>query len=145
MSSTFLAPPKPHLQSQNNEKNQIFFFHKSKICSTTTRAEAITTIAAPKRKINSTIFTELSVQSIPQTDLHVRDIVKRQTKRVVGNGFDDRKPHFRPAFLDEAYEQCKNICSEYAKTFYLGASLILKTLENYFKFFSKILQIQVLY
>ncbi|KAJ7009466.1 hypothetical protein NC653_000219 [Populus alba x Populus x berolinensis] len=31
-----------------------------------------------------------------------------------------RKPEFHPAFLEEAYERCRNICAEYAKTFYLG-------------------------
>ncbi|XP_073261008.1 bifunctional 15-cis-phytoene synthase, chromoplastic-like [Populus alba] len=35
-----------------------------------------------------------------------------------------RKPEFHPAFLEEAYERCRNICAEYAKTFYLGTRLM---------------------
>lgn len=125
MSSTlFSVAAKPCIENQSNGKNHLFLFHKSTRSST--RVEA--TIAAPKRKSSSTIFPELSVQSIPHTDLHVREIVKRQTKiRFVVDDFDHhscRKPQFHPAFLEEAYEQCKNICSEYAKTFYLGSTLV---------------------
>ncbi|KAI3414729.1 uncharacterized protein J3R85_015901, partial [Psidium guajava] len=31
---------------------------------------------------------------------------------------------FHPAFLDEAYERCRKLCAEYAKTFYLGTLLM---------------------
>ena len=31
-----------------------------------------------------------------------------------------QKPEFHPMFLEEAYDKCRNICVEYAKTFYLG-------------------------
>ncbi|CAI9774469.1 unnamed protein product [Fraxinus pennsylvanica] len=38
--------------------------------------------------------------------------------------FHPEKPSFHPMFLEEAYDQCKNICEEYAKTFYLGTLLM---------------------
>ncbi|KAI9071512.1 hypothetical protein K1719_046520 [Acacia pycnantha] len=34
------------------------------------------------------------------------------------------KPQFRPGFIEEAYESCRKICAEYAKTFYLGTLLM---------------------
>ncbi|KAJ0778490.1 putative 15-cis-phytoene synthase [Helianthus annuus] len=34
------------------------------------------------------------------------------------------RPEFHPEFLDEAYDRCRDICAEYAKTFYLGTRLM---------------------
>ncbi|KAK9123388.1 hypothetical protein Sjap_012990 [Stephania japonica] len=79
----------------------------------------------------------LSKWGIPHGDLHLRDIVDRQsTYKPSSNNslltMDDdenvvrRRPEFDPAFLDEAYERCRCICAEYAKTFYLGTRLMTK-------------------
>nr|GFA47218.1 phytoene synthase 2, chloroplastic-like [Tanacetum cinerariifolium] len=74
-------------------------------------------VVAPKRPS----MPELSIKGIPHTELHVREIVQRQlqTRR---NDFPcvSRKPEF----LEEAYDRCRDICAEYAKTFYLGTRLM---------------------
>ncbi|KAL8122033.1 hypothetical protein AgCh_018679 [Apium graveolens] len=118
MSSTYSVAAKAYLRDQSN--GNVAMFQKSRASGI--RAEA--TVAAPNRKI-ATKFTELSVQSIPHSNLHITEIVKRQTNRSFAYQ-SCRKPQFDPAFLDEAYEQCKNLCSEYAKTFYLGTLLMTK-------------------
>lgn len=114
MSSTYSVAAKAYLRDQSN--GNVVLFQKSR--ANGIRAEA--TVAAPNRKI-ATKFTELSVQSIPHSNLHINEIVKRQTNRSFAYQ-SCRKPQFDPAFLEEAYEQCKNLCSEYAKTFYLGTT-----------------------
>lgn len=114
MSSTYSVAAKAYLRDHSN--GNVVMFQKSRAGGI--RAEA--TVAAPTRKI-ATKFTELSVQSIPHSELHINEIVKRQMKRSFAYQ-SCRKPQFDPAFLDEAYEQCKNLCSEYAKTFYLGTT-----------------------
>ncbi|XP_009757228.1 phytoene synthase 2, chloroplastic-like [Nicotiana sylvestris] len=82
------------------------------------RAEVLT--VAPKKKEQSKIH-ELSVQGIAHTHQRVREVVWRQT-HVTNDCY--RKPSFDPMFLDEAYELCRKICAEYAKTFYLGTKLM---------------------
>ncbi|KAF5725518.1 hypothetical protein HS088_TW23G00241 [Tripterygium wilfordii] len=85
----------------------------------TIRAEVIT---APKRS-SWIVFPELSVQGVPHTDLKLREIVERQTRNnSLAKKYAYRNPEFQPQFLDEAYKKCKNICAEYAKTFYLGTT-----------------------
>ncbi|XP_057484367.1 phytoene synthase 2, chloroplastic-like [Actinidia eriantha] len=113
MSCSFSLAPKSCIKASNPK----FLSHKStKI--TATRAELA---LAPKQTV-----PELSVQGIPHTDLHVSEIVQRQshTNNLVAAIDACRKPQFHPAFLEEAYERCRNICSEYAKTFYLGTLLM---------------------
>ncbi|XVF69798.1 hypothetical protein PTKIN_Ptkin11bG0110300 [Pterospermum kingtungense] len=83
---------------------------------TTARAQVIT---APKISIS---FLELTKQGIPHTDLRVQEIVTRQSWP--NNLLAYRKPQFHPMFLEEAYNRCRNICAEYAKTFYLGTVLM---------------------
>ncbi|KAK6925797.1 Squalene/phytoene synthase [Dillenia turbinata] len=87
----------------------------------TTRAEVI---AVPKKARQFTM-PELSKQGIPHKDLHLGEIVKRQTQSN-NSVFEEacRKPKFSPAFLQEAYERCREICADYAKTFYLGTLLM---------------------
>ncbi|PWA35064.1 squalene/phytoene synthase [Artemisia annua] len=63
---------------------------------------------------------ELSIQGIPHTDLHVREIVQRQLQTRRTNPSVSRKSEF----LEEAYDRCRDICAEYAKTFYLGTRLM---------------------
>lgn len=81
-------------------------------------------IAAPKSP-QTLDFPTLSKQGIPLADLHVEEIVERQSQ---GNHFSDEESckKFHPWFLEEAYESCRKICAEYAKTFYLGTLLMTK-------------------
>ncbi|XP_056165593.1 phytoene synthase 2, chloroplastic-like [Syzygium oleosum] len=68
---------------------------------------------------------ELPKQVISLNDLQLVEIVEKQSR--TGRLFaesEHRKPQFQPAFLDEAYERCRKLCAEYAKTFYLGTLLM---------------------
>ncbi|KAK9273368.1 hypothetical protein L1049_018178 [Liquidambar formosana] len=116
MSSTFSLAAKPCIGAGDGK----LVSHKSTF--TTTRAQVT---IAPKQA-NGRIFPELSKQGIPHNDLHVREIVDRQSKAKNLVAMEDacRKPQFHPMFLEEAYEKCRNICAEYAKTFYLGTLLM---------------------
>ncbi|XP_038901205.1 phytoene synthase 2, chloroplastic-like [Benincasa hispida] len=78
-------------------------------------------IAAPKSS-QTLKFPTLSKQGIPLADLNVDEIVERQSQ---SNHFL-KKMQFHPSFLEEAYESCRKICAEYAKTFYLGTLLMTK-------------------
>lgn len=80
-------------------------------------------IMVPKHK--TATFPQLSKQGVSVADLHVQEVVEKQSQT---NIFDtlcssNFKPQFEPSFLKDAYEMCRNICSEYAKTFYLGKNL----------------------
>ncbi|KAL8255555.1 hypothetical protein R6Q59_030622 [Mikania micrantha] len=77
-------------------------------------------VVAPKKPN----LPELSIKGIPHTDLRVREIVQRQLKTRPNDHSVCRKPEFHPEFLEEAYDRCKEICEEYAKTFYLGTRLM---------------------
>ncbi|XP_034688615.1 phytoene synthase 2, chloroplastic-like [Vitis riparia] len=90
----------------------------------TRRAARAEVIVAPKKRTSSHNVPELSKQGIPHTDLHVREIVKRQSTDKSAMFDVCQKPQFHPMFLEEAYERCRNICAEYAKTFYLGTLLM---------------------
>ncbi|KAL8546616.1 hypothetical protein ACS0TY_006367 [Phlomoides rotata] len=82
-------------------------------------------IAIPKRRKKDCHSSELSVHGIPSTDLFVHEIVRRQSKKIDLTTLDvSRRSKLNPMFLEEAYERCKGICSEYAKTFYLGTMLM---------------------
>lgn len=89
--------------------------HSRKSMSTTAREEVIT---APKIPIT---LPGLTKHGIPHTNLQVQEIVRRQSwpNNLAKEG-NCRKPRFHPTFLEEAYNKCRNICAEYAKTFYLG-------------------------
>ncbi|KAJ0021568.1 hypothetical protein Pint_31369 [Pistacia integerrima] len=121
MSSTFSIAGRPI--GVGNGKRE---FCKKALVITATRSGGVT--MAPREK-SSVIFPGLSKQGIPHTDLHVRDIVERQSQQASLFGKEDacrRKPEFHPLFLEEAYERCRKICAEYAKTFYLGTLLMTK-------------------
>ncbi|XP_054807598.1 phytoene synthase 2, chloroplastic-like [Prosopis cineraria] len=82
----------------------------------------VTLAPKPTRDI---VYRHLSKQGIPLADLHVQDVVERQTQPAKFISTSPRnKPMFRPGFLEEAYESCRKICAEYAKTFYLGTLLM---------------------
>ncbi|KAH0997927.1 hypothetical protein GBA52_021791 [Prunus armeniaca] len=115
MCSTFSLAAKTYI----GESNGNFRYRKSMV--TATRAEVIT---APKQR-SRPVFPELSIQGIPIADLHVQEIVQRQSQTYsMDREGGRRKPQFCPSFLEEAYERCRNICAEYAKTFYLGTLLM---------------------
>jgi len=77
-------------------------------------------VVAPKRPN----LPELSIKGIPHNDLRVREIVQRQLLTRGDDHIVFRKPEFHPEFLEEAYDRCRDICAEYAKTFYLGTRLM---------------------
>jgi len=90
--------------------------------STVTRAEVT---VAPQNRSTCTFPALLKHGAISLADLHVQQIVERQSqnnKSGRGRGREDprKMPQFQPMFLEEAYESCRNICAEYVKTFYLG-------------------------
>ncbi|MED6134325.1 platinum sensitivity [Stylosanthes scabra] len=86
----------------------------------------------------------LSIQgtgSVPLlADLNVHEVVERQCQNGNfgtntsgtnnnnnnnnNNPLRKKKPRFEPNFLKDAYEMCRKICKEYAKTFYLGTLLM---------------------
>ncbi|KAG6781805.1 hypothetical protein POTOM_014720 [Populus tomentosa] len=115
MCSTFSLSAKPCAGAHIGK-----FLH-SKSLVTRAKAEAIT---APKRS-SGHAFPQLLKQGIPHTDLQVHEIVERQSQaNVLGKQDTCRKSEFHPMFLEEAYGRCRNICAEYAKTFYLGTLLM---------------------
>ncbi|KAI4368584.1 hypothetical protein MLD38_017128 [Melastoma candidum] len=63
----------------------------------------------------------LTDQGISLNELRLHEVVEKQTRT---RGSMGRKPRFEPSFLDESYEQCRRLCAEYAKTFYLGTRLM---------------------
>ncbi|VVA23252.1 PREDICTED: phytoene synthase [Prunus dulcis] len=114
MCSTFSLAAKTYIGESNGIRHR-----KSMV--TATRAEVI---PAPKQR-SRPVFPELSIQGIPIADLHVQEIVQRQSQTYsMDREGARRKPQFCPSFLEEAYERCRNICAEYAKTFYLGTLLM---------------------
>lgn len=119
MCSTFSIAAKPCIRERSGKL--VCQKYYSKIAST--RAEVG---IAPKQS-SPRVFPELSKQGIPLTHLHIPEIVKRQSPIHNPVMREDvcRKPHFHPGFLDEAYERCRKICAEYAKTFYLGTALFI--------------------
>ncbi|XP_022943564.1 phytoene synthase 2, chloroplastic-like [Cucurbita moschata] len=70
-------------------------------------------------------FPTLSKQGIPLADLHVDEIVERQS-RANHSSQPCNTLQLHPSFLEEAYESCRKICAEYAQTFYLGTLLMTK-------------------
>ncbi|KAL2540852.1 Phytoene synthase [Abeliophyllum distichum] len=113
MSASFSYAAKPCIRKGDGK----FLIHRNK--RTIARAEVA--IAVPKKK-NESFYPKLSVQG---TGKIIHEIVQRQSQSN-GLAIHDvcRKPDFNPMFLEEAYDQCKNICEEYAKTFYLGTLLM---------------------
>ncbi|XP_050216095.1 phytoene synthase 2, chloroplastic-like [Mercurialis annua] len=109
MSSIFSVSAKPCIRS-NHAKSVV------------TRAKAQVMIAPTQS--NST--SALPQQIIVRNDVHVREIVERQSQSdsLLARQHLCKKPEFHPLFLEEAYEGCKHICAEYAKTFYLGTLLM---------------------
>ncbi|CAN1335860.1 Phytoene synthase 2, chloroplastic (Fragment) [Linum perenne] len=77
-------------------------------------------ITVPKLKGSRRSPSLLKELGIPHGDLCVDEIVERQ-QHLCYNSSGERRlsSKFSSEFLDESYERCKDICAEYAKTFYL--------------------------
>ncbi|CAN1841694.1 Phytoene synthase 2, chloroplastic [Linum perenne] len=82
-------------------------------------------ITVPKLKGSRRSPSLLKELGIPHGDLCVDEIVERQ-QHLCYNSSGERRlsSKFSSEFLDESYERCKDICAEYAKTFYLGTRLM---------------------
>ncbi|XP_057785572.1 phytoene synthase 2, chloroplastic-like [Salvia miltiorrhiza] len=82
-------------------------------------------IAIPNTRKKQISQTELSVHiGTASTDLFVHEIVERQTRKADTTSDLCKNPSFHPMFLEEAYGRCRDLCAEYAKTFYLGTQLM---------------------
>ncbi|GMJ07131.1 hypothetical protein HRI_004382300 [Hibiscus trionum] len=88
----------------------------------TARAQVI---AAPKIPI---AFPGSTKQCISDIDLGVHEVVRRQSwpNNLSTKAGNSRKPRYDPMFIGDAYDKCRTICAEYAKTFYLGTLLMTK-------------------
>ncbi|GLT39452.1 hypothetical protein SLA2020_136410 [Shorea laevis] len=114
MSSTISLSSKPYIGAGNGS------LQAQRSTVITRRADVV---ATPR---NSNRFPGLTKEGIPHSDLHVGEVVERQS-RINKLGLEDTsrsKPKFHPGFLEEAYEGCRKICAEYAETFYLGTRLM---------------------
>lgn len=122
MCSMFSLPAaKPCCIKSNNVSK---FLHPPRFIVTRARAQVITAPNKSATITSTTASPHLLKQAIPHSDLHILDIVERQSQASTSLAHQDacRKPEFHPLFLEEAFERCRNICAEYAKTFYLGLS-----------------------
>lgn len=130
MSSAFsFAAVKPCNIREGNGKR---FMSQKSIKLSTIRL----TVVSPNKQSSITFFPELTKPGIPLTELRVQEVVKRQS-RIHSFAMEDqtrRKPQFHLSFLEEAYERCRGICQEYAKSFYLGP--ILYPLPPFYKLYS---------
>ncbi|KAJ4724065.1 Phytoene synthase [Melia azedarach] len=91
-------------------------------------------VTTSKQKI-SFMFTGKSTEGIlqKQTDAHVLEILEKQYSPAnnISRGLDHdlcrrNKPQIDAVFLEEAYERCRQICADNAKTYYLGTLLLTK-------------------
>ncbi|KAJ7955406.1 Phytoene synthase [Quillaja saponaria] len=113
MSLPFSTAAKPSITLSNGR------LHNPKF--TVPRAE----LTMVPRQRGARILPELSNHGVSLADLHVQEVVERQSQNVnVTNEYPYKKAQFSPSFLKDAYESCRNICAEYAKTFYLGTLLM---------------------
>ncbi|XP_015072370.1 phytoene synthase 2, chloroplastic-like [Solanum pennellii] len=103
-----------------NARNEIF---SSKKCKTKLLIRVDQVLTVSPKKSEQSIHELLSVQGIAHTHRRVREVVWKQTN-VTNENLCCKNPRFDPMFLDEAYELCRKICEEYAKTFYLGTKLM---------------------
>ncbi|TMW90584.1 hypothetical protein EJD97_015502 [Solanum chilense] len=103
-----------------NARNEIF---SSKKCKTKLLIRVDQVLTVSPKKSEQSIHELLSVQGIAHTHRRVREVVWKQTN-VTNEYLCCKNPRFDPMFLDEAYELCRKICEEYAKTFYLGTKLM---------------------
>lgn len=127
--STMSLVAKPCIRITSNGRPKYKKFSATK----TTRAQAI----AEPEVSKPLVLHRPTEKGIPQADQRVREIVEKQSQRSSTAKEDAcSSPQFHPMFLDEAYERCRIICAEYAKTFYLGTTSFIysSTKKQYFSF-----------
>lgn len=118
MCSTFSVSTNPCNYGANNAR----FLH-SKSFVTRTRAQGI---RAHKCSSDGAIPRPLIKDFIPRTDLRVHEIVERQPQaNNLAKQDACRRVEMNLTLLEEAYKRCRNICAEYARTYYLGGNNIL--------------------
>nr|TKS05025.1 hypothetical protein D5086_0000137190 [Populus alba] len=117
MCSTFSVSTNPCNYGANNAR----FLH-SKSFVTRTRAQGI---RAHKCSSGGAIPRPLIKEFIPRTDLRVHEIVERQPQaNNLAKQDACRRVEMNLTLLEEAYKRCRNICAEYARTYYLGTLLM---------------------
>jgi phytoene synthase len=118
MCSTFSVSTNPCSYGANNAR----FLH-SKSFVTRTRAQGI---RAHKCSSSGAIPRPLIKEFIPRTGLRVHEIVERQSQANNLTKQDAcRRVEMNLTLLEEAYKRSRNICAEYARTYYLGGYNIL--------------------
>jgi phytoene synthase len=118
MCSTFSVSTNPCNYGANNAR----FLH-SKSFVTRTRAQGI---RAHKCSSSGAIPRPLIKEFIPRTDLLVHEVVERQSQaNNLAKQDACRRVEMNLTLLEEAYKRCRNICAEYARTYYLGGYNIL--------------------
>lgn len=117
MCSTFSVSTNPCNYGANNAR----FLH-SKSFVTRTRAQGI---RAHKCSSGGAIPRPLIKEFIPRTDLRVHEIVERQPQaNNLAKQDACRRVEMNLTLLEEAYKRCRNICAEYARTYYLASLLM---------------------
>lgn len=117
MWSTFSVSTNPCNYGANNAR----FLH-SKSFVTRTRAQGI---RAHKCSSGGAIPRPLIKEFIPRTDLRVHEIVERQPQaNNLAKQDACRRVEMNLTLLEEAYKRCRNICAEYARTYYLASLLM---------------------
>ncbi|CAN0891089.1 Phytoene synthase 2, chloroplastic [Linum grandiflorum] len=93
--------------------------------SVVVRREVITNVIAVPKQKGPTSSTRRPTTLVKELGIPLRmdEIVERQQFCYSG-GSERRSPKFSSGFLDESYQRCRDICAEYAKTFYLGTRLM---------------------
>lgn len=115
MSLTFSLAPKPSVIRRN----------KKPCCRRYDVIIRSEVTMVPKHR-TMTMFPQLSKQvGVSVADLHVQEVVDRQSYTANFSTLaPTSKSQFDPNFLKDAYDMCRDICAEYAKTFYLGTLLM---------------------
>ncbi|XP_061982574.1 phytoene synthase 2, chloroplastic-like isoform X3 [Populus nigra] len=117
MCSTFSFSTNPCNYGANNAR----FLH-SKSLVTRTRAQGIRAHKCPS---SGAIPRPLIKEFIPRTDLRVHEIVERQSQaNNLAKQDACRRVEMNLTLLEEAYKRCRNICAEYARTYYLASLLM---------------------
>lgn len=81
--------------------------------------------SSPRFHKTSNIVTKLpNSRNITLPDLQVNEVAARQSQCSLAARRHQNRLALDAAFLKEAYGRCRDVCAEYAKTFYLGTQLM---------------------
>ena len=72
------------------------------------------------RSINSLLTKLPNSGGISLADLQVNEVVASQSRCSSADGRQQKRIELDAELLEDAYERCRCVCAEYAKTFYLG-------------------------